>query len=81
MSQSGWVLAWRTEGAASEGALPNGAPAAPDSTKIRRETSQVEMLLVSHRGMVAPFWGKGRQRGRRALICQGPRMLQLAGCF
>lgn len=53
------VLAWRADGATPKGAATRGAPAALDSTEARRETSQVEVLLLPFRGMMIPLQADG----------------------
>lgn len=63
------MLAWRAEGAA-----PKGAPSAPDSTNTRRETSQVEMLLVSYSRRVVPLRTETGERG------QVPKSVREPGC-
>lgn len=53
------MLIWRPDGAILKGSAPRGAPAALVSAKPRRETSQVEVLLVSHREIMVPLQADG----------------------
>lgn len=74
------VLAWRADGATPKDAAPRSAPAAFDSAEARRETSQVEVLLVSHRGMMIPLQTDGWEEVPKSIRDLGCCSLQEMKC-